>query len=132
MVVGMEAERCDPCEARHTEERVHRRKVLRGKGGRKRDTARSRARAAVYKDPRWREARIRTLQRDGACLLCGGTRNLSVHHTLPVLDAPEHAFDPAYLVTLCRRCHGRVDGGRAHSSRGRDDAKRSRNDGARA
>jgi len=119
LVVGMVAERCDPCATRDAEDRERRRKALHGKGGRKRDTARSRARAAIYRSPQWKVARARAIQRDGACMLCGDTRQLSVHHTIPVLDDPARAFDIAYLVTLCRKCHGRVDGGRAHSPRSR-------------
>ena len=131
LVVGMTAERCDTCTRAHTDDMARRRKALRTRGA-KRDTPRKRARDAIYRDPRWREVRARVIQRDGGCVLCGGDRQLSVHHRIPVLDAPALAFDPAYLVTLCRVCHGKVDGGRAHMPRTRKPARSGDADAASA
>ena len=114
LVVGMTAERCAPCVAHHREDVARRRKASRGA---KRDTPRKRARDAIYKDARWKAARQAAIARDGGCVLCGVGHGLTVHHRVPVLDDPALVFDVDNLVTLCRPCHGRVDGGRAHARR---------------
>jgi 5-methylcytosine-specific restriction endonuclease McrA len=50
-------------------------------------------------------AKIR--KRDGyACVECGGTRDLEVHHVLGVADGGGH--DERNLVTPCRDCHRAV------------------------
>jgi 5-methylcytosine-specific restriction endonuclease McrA len=54
---------------------------------------------------RWRAD---VFARDGyTCRDCGDARggNLQAHHVLPRADCPEHRFDMANGVTLCRKCH---------------------------
>jgi 5-methylcytosine-specific restriction endonuclease McrA len=57
--------------------------------------------------PAWRKLRPTIVARDGACVDCSSTVNLTVHHIKPVRLAPDLALDPDNLVTLCRSCHGR-------------------------
>jgi 5-methylcytosine-specific restriction endonuclease McrA len=62
----------------------------------------------VLKTKRWQVLRHVILERDGwACIQCGSHRHLEVDHIIPVRDAPEKAFDPNGLQTLCRSCHTR-------------------------
>lgn len=126
LVVGLTGDRCAPCQPVHQAQTAERRRIL-GKGnGHKRLTARKRARDAIYKDPRWARARRAAIARDGGCVLCGVGYTLTVHHRVPVLDDPALVFDLDNLVTLCRRCHGRVDGGRANVKRNVSDARADR------
>lgn len=72
----------------------------------------------------WRQAKLRTLERDDhSCVLCGATkddldRNPDVHHIVPVRRFIEaeaadktDAHVPRNLVTLCVTCHRRADFG---------------------
>lgn len=76
------------------------------------DEAKARRRTAqrFYSSPEWRRVRDAVRRRDGACLECGTRRDLTVDHIIPRTKAPELAYDPENLRTLCRRCHGRADG----------------------
>lgn len=62
----------------------------------------------------WRKLRKLVLARDGhQCTRCGSTKSLTVHHIIPVRTDPSLALEMDNCVTLCRSCHGRVEGGRA-------------------
>lgn len=62
----------------------------------------------VYRDARWPVLRTETKRRDGwKCVQCGSRYRLEVDHIEPVRDAPDRAFDPDNLQTLCGPCHGR-------------------------
>jgi len=74
--------------------------------------ARRRVAQRFYSSPAWRRVRDAVRRRDGACLECGTRRDLTVDHIIPRAQAPELAYDPDNLRTLCRRCHGRKDGSR--------------------
>lgn len=55
---------------------------------------------------RWQVLRHQILERDGwKCRCCGARKRLEVDHVLPVRSAPEKAFDPRNLQTLCAPCH---------------------------
>ena len=60
-------------------------------------------------DPRWKEKRRAVLHRDNhACIYCGSTQKLHVHHlcyTGFAWEAPD-----ADLITLCLECHKQVHG----------------------
>lgn len=57
---------------------------------------------------RWQVLRQQILERDGwKCRSCGERRRLEIDHIQPVRLAPEKAFDPSNLQTLCGRCHAR-------------------------
>lgn len=112
LVVGMTAERCGPCDdLAHT----HRVEARRAEGKAAKDASpRGRARRAVYRSREWKAVRLRVIQRDGGtCRLCGTDQRLTVHHIRPAADDMAAALDPDNLVTLCARCHGMVDGGKA-------------------
>jgi 5-methylcytosine-specific restriction enzyme A len=98
LVGGARSGRCDACEA-----------ALRRRDERRRA---QHPRRKVYGDRRWRVARTAVLRRDGACVECGATKNLSVDHVVPVAEGGA-SFDIANLRTLCLPCHGRRDGRRA-------------------
>ncbi|MDJ0857443.1 MAG: HNH endonuclease [Dinoroseobacter sp.] len=63
----------------------------------------------VTKTKRWRTLRWQIIERDGfACVKCGArSRSLEVDHIEPVRSAPERAYDPDNLQTLCASCHTR-------------------------
>jgi len=44
---------------------------------------------------------------NGECAWCGRTKNLDVHHIVPVSVEPESAADPLNMLMLCRKpaCH---------------------------
>lgn len=69
----------------------------------------------IYTSRRWRELRLRVLKRDRfTCQECGGKAN-TVDHVKPFTDASDPlAWQTTNLQSLCRRCHGHKDGGRAH------------------
>lgn len=56
---------------------------------------------------RWQVLRQAVLERDGwKCRKCGAKRcRLEVDHIEAVRIAPDRAFDPDNLQTLCPRCH---------------------------
>lgn len=97
--------RCAATRAKHAP-------VVKRSGERVSDEAKARRRIAqrFYSSPEWRRVRDAVRRRDGACLECGTRRDLTVDHIIPRTQAPELAYDPENLRTLCRRCHGRVDG----------------------
>lgn len=76
--------------------------------------ARRKASQRFYSTAAWRRVRDAVRNRDGECLMCGSTASLTVDHVVPIARAPDLALDPDNLRTLCRRCHGRVDGPRSH------------------
>jgi 5-methylcytosine-specific restriction protein A len=72
-----------------------------------------------YQSTTWRTVRRRALERDGyRCQGCGvvgrgpGERGgvvLHVHHREPRSIAPMRALDVDNLVSLCAKCHDRID-----------------------
>jgi hypothetical protein len=67
----------------------------------------------VYKrGPRWHSIRRRVLARDGrACVECGSTERLHVHHVVPfrMFADEDRANHESNLVTLCAPCHRRAE-----------------------
>lgn len=74
-----------------------------------------------YYGENWHEVRRSVLDRDDrTCQRCGISESehedqhemkLDVHHEQPIrtFDAPEEANDTDNLVTLCRKCHNRIE-----------------------
>lgn len=60
---------------------------------------------------KWPRVRAEHLQREPACVACGRSEDLDVHHIIPVAEAlrrgqPELELDPGNLITLCADpCH---------------------------
>jgi hypothetical protein len=55
---------------------------------------------------RGRQVSLAVIERDGACIRCGGDHRLSADHVIP---REERGPDvPANLETLCVSCHGRA------------------------
>ena len=71
---------------------------------------------SVYDTRAWRATSKAVRARDGRCVKCGSTENLSAHHSpLPVetiLALGFDPYDPDACTTLCATCHGAEDGGR--------------------
>ena len=65
-----------------------------------------RAHQKFMNSTQWRKMSKDVRLRDGACVDCGSTEKLTVHHLVPVRVNPELALDPDNCVTLCRFCHG--------------------------
>ena len=54
----------------------------------------------------WARVRREHLAREPACIACGRTENLEVHHILPYHQRPELELDPRNLCTVCADpCH---------------------------
>lgn len=54
----------------------------------------------------WRAVRAEHLLKEPACMACGRTANLEVHHIIPVSISPVLECDPHNLITLCGSpCH---------------------------
>jgi hypothetical protein len=54
----------------------------------------------------WRALRAEHLLKEPACIACGRTGDLEVHHIIPVSISPGMECDPHNLVTLCAYpCH---------------------------
>jgi hypothetical protein len=62
-----------------------------------------------------RRAMDAAIRRDGRCLTCGSTDDLTAH--LDPALAGHHTTDPADYSTACRSCHGRLDAPRARRRR---------------
>lgn len=55
---------------------------------------------------RWPRVRREHLARNPACIACGRTTGVEVHHVVPFHERPELELDPANLVTLSAdHCH---------------------------
>jgi 5-methylcytosine-specific restriction endonuclease McrA len=61
----------------------------------------------------WRRLATVVKARDGRCVDCGTDNGLTVHLD-PALQGRHDLATTDDCVTLCRRCHGIRDGGRAH------------------
>lgn len=58
----------------------------------------------------WPGVRKEHLRSNGACAVCGGRRQLNVHHIIPFHLEPERELDANNLITLCEgnatiNCH---------------------------
>jgi len=63
-----------------------------------------------YTTKRWKTVRQEVLKRDNnECQVCGDTRDLHVHHIMPVSEGGER-YDKNNLVTLCNSDHRKWEG----------------------
>lgn len=54
----------------------------------------------------WARVRRQHLEREPACVACGRSKDLEVHHMQPYHEHPELELDPGNLITLCAQpCH---------------------------
>ena len=53
----------------------------------------------------WRQPSLAVIERDSACIRCGGDHRLRAHHVIPRVEGGPDL--PANLETLCVSCHGR-------------------------
>jgi len=56
---------------------------------------------------KWPRVRKQHLKEHPRCAVCGGRKNVEVHHICPYKQAPELELEPTNLITLCNhlRCH---------------------------
>jgi 5-methylcytosine-specific restriction endonuclease McrA len=59
------------------------------------------------RSPQWPAVERDHLRREPDCQVCGGKKQLNVHHKKPFHLFRELELDPANLITLCnaKRCH---------------------------
>jgi len=55
------------------------------------------------RSPEWRKVRKAHLREESWCKMCGGNKDLQVHHIKPFHLYPELELDPENLITLCER-----------------------------
>lgn len=61
---------------------------------------------ARQRSSQWRELRQAHLLKEPECAVCGRTKDLAVHHVIPVNFNPRRELDPENLITLCASpCH---------------------------
>ena len=65
---------------------------------------------------RWQRIRLHHLHLEPACRHCGTPGDTTNPLTVDHRDGDTSNNHPANLQTLCRRCHGRKDGARSHTS----------------
>lgn len=58
------------------------------------------------RSPKWSQIRKKHLDTQNKCQFCGNSKNLEVHHIVPVHINPELELDRGNLITLCdKNCH---------------------------
>lgn len=106
--------RCDRCRPQFDKERH----AKHGDRTGRKSAARNEHQAFITSTA-WRRVSRLVRLRDGACVECGATSQLTAHHLVPVRVDPSLALDPDNCITLCRRCHGRAErrprGGGSHA-----------------
>jgi hypothetical protein len=53
------------------------------------------------RSPQWAKVRKKHLKNNSECAVCGGTKQLNVHHIKPFHLHPELELDSTNLITLC-------------------------------
>lgn len=53
----------------------------------------------------WARVRREHLEREPACIACGRTDDLEIHHAVPYHEDQSKELDPANLCTMCHDCH---------------------------
>ena len=53
----------------------------------------------------WARVRREHLEREPACIACGRSDELEVHHVVPYHEDKALELDPANLASMCRDCH---------------------------
>ena len=62
----------------------------------------------TYRGKGWDSIRVQVKRRDkNKCRRCGTDKDLTVHHIVPYRETQDNSFDN--LVTLCRKCHIKVE-----------------------
>lgn len=58
------------------------------------------------RSPKWPNLRKQHLSNNPRCEACGTTKDLDVHHIIPVHLDPDKELDSTNLITLCsKQCH---------------------------
>jgi 5-methylcytosine-specific restriction protein A len=57
--------------------------------------------SGTARSSKWAKIRDQHLQKNPLCAVCGGNKDLQVHHKKPFHLHPELELDPNNLVTLC-------------------------------
>lgn len=64
--------------------------------------------SGLYNTAAWRNLRAGVLAEQGACVRCGSTDRLQVHHIVPPKGDAEAFYDRDNLAVLCFACHLQV------------------------
>lgn len=48
---------------------------------------------------------------DGKCAICGSSKNLQVHHIVPIQIIPTLKLDNDNLIAVCEKCHREIHNG---------------------
>ena len=48
---------------------------------------------------------FRRKKKNNSCVICGETKNLTLHHVKPIKDFPELQFRGDNLKPICKQCH---------------------------
>jgi 5-methylcytosine-specific restriction endonuclease McrA len=60
----------------------------------------------AVRSPKWRNVRKEFIKNNNKCAACGSTRDLEVHHVIPVHIDESKELDVDNLITLCSEsCH---------------------------
>lgn len=60
----------------------------------------------AYRSNQWNNVRDNFLKKNNKCSACGTSKNLEVHHIIPVHINPELELFEENLITLCdKKCH---------------------------
>jgi 5-methylcytosine-specific restriction endonuclease McrA len=60
----------------------------------------------AIRSPRWRTVRKEFIKNNNSCAACGSTKDLEVHHVIPVHIDESKELDMDNLITLCSEsCH---------------------------
>lgn len=84
---------------------------------------------SVPRSNEWAKVRKLHLLKEPFCMVCGGSKNLQVHHLMPVHVDPSKELDPENLITLCNgtvNCHliwGHLLDYKSYSTTCKEDAK---------
>lgn len=58
------------------------------------------------RSPKWKTVRKKFLENNKHCEACGSSKDLEVHHIVPVHIDPSLELDPSNLMVLCgKSCH---------------------------
>lgn len=67
-------------------------------------------RQEIYAKSEWKAFAKAVRKRDKACRLCGGSKDLHIHHIDPFSQAPLLVMDMGNVILLCKVCHQKMQG----------------------
>jgi 5-methylcytosine-specific restriction protein A len=65
---------------------------------------------SVYATHRWKQLSRMVRRQRPVCEVCGNDLATQVHHIVPLRQAPQLAYEPTNLQSLCNACHAAKHG----------------------